>query len=126
MEAEKEIKEEDIKNTAETENVGEEKQEEKAFLDSKIDDLQDKMNSMDIDKRKRVFIISCVVVFLFIVIKLVLGVMWYGRKDEIKTTTRTTVVETDSTDIILNELLNDEEVLNDPAVDSALSIIMKK
>ncbi len=124
--AENEINEEEVKTTADKESVGEEKQEEKAFLDSKIDSLQDKMNNMDLAQRKKVFVLSCVGVCLFIVIKLVIGVMWNSSQVEEPVKKTPTPVVTDSTDIILNELLSDEEVLKDPAVDSALNIIMKK
>lgn len=124
--AENEINEEEVKTTTDKESVGEEKKEEKAYLDSKIDNLQNKMNSMNLDQRKKVFVLSCVGVCLFIIIKLVIGVMWNSSKEADSEKKTSAAVVTDSTDIILNELLSDEEVLNDPVVDSALNIIMKK
>ena len=119
---EKEIKEDELKDSEKKEDP----QEQMAYLDSKIDSLQDKMNSMDLDKRKRIFMMSVVGITLFIILKLVLGVMSFGEKDEEKVKVSSQAVVADSTDIILNELLSDEEVIKDPTVDSALNIIMKK
>lgn len=100
--------------------------EEKTYIGTKLDSLQDRMNSMEVAKRKRIVVWTVVGVSLFIIAKLVLGLLslkWNERESAAPASAVTAV--TDSTDILIEELLNDEQVLNDPAVDSALNQFIK-
>lgn len=114
------MEDKDIKGAQESRN------EEKTYLGTKLDSLQDRMNSMEVAKRKRIVVWTVVGVSLFIIAKLVLGLLslkWKERETAAPASAVTAV--TDSTDILIEELLNDEQVLNDPVVDSALNQFIK-
>lgn len=125
----KDIKREESAGNVEGANgmgAQESRNEEKTYIGTKLDSLQDRMNSMEVAKRKRIVVWTVVGVSLFIIAKLVLGLLslkWNERESAAPASAVTAV--TDSTDILIEELLNDEQVLNDPAVDSALNQFIK-
>lgn len=82
---------------------------EKEIRSAHLDKIQDKMNNMDLEKRKSIFKRAVLIVFIFIVVKLCIGIACSRIKtaDVGKETDKAAIVE-DSLEQIANKILDYE------------------
>lgn len=122
-------------NNEEVENKSAEQSEsfesEKEIRSAHLDKIQEKMNNMDLEKRKSIFKRAVLIVFIFIVVKLCIGIACSRNKtaDVVKETDNTVIVE-DSLEQIANKILDYEfmpkDRKKDPEIEKVLDEIVKE
>lgn len=125
------MKEEEIEDKENVQQTADPEEENSEIRNERVDRLQEKMNGMDIEKRKKLFVRAVAIVFVFIVVKFCLGIACSrtSSPQEKGKQTEKAVTAEDSLEQIANKILDYEfkpKRKRSPEVEDALNALVEE
>ncbi|MBQ4033928.1 MAG: hypothetical protein II623_00545 [Paludibacteraceae bacterium] len=116
-----EIKEEKYTQAQETKS--------KSYKNEHVDRLQKKMNEMDVNQRKKVFVSVVTAIFILIIVKLCIGIVSSQSYETTEIASKDSVKLYDSLEVVANKLLDYEfkpESKKSPALEKMLDDLVEE
>lgn len=125
------MKEEEIEDKENVQQTADPEEENSEIRNERVDRLQEKMNGMDIEKRKKLFVRAVAIVLVFIVVKFCLGIACSrtSSPQEMGKQTEKAVTAEDSLEQIANKILDYEfkpKRKRSPEVEDALNALVEE